>query len=363
MAFSRLHKVLKASAPSSTGYVHIYDTQLVEAPKDLLDGTDGLAAIQQVRRDDGKLSFIAYWASSEGASLSGPALRERLSASATPLSGFAGELVTRSPPDLWGRVKDKALPLLLTTVAVIAALEGLNNRYEALIAAPQFTVRFDAPVYNIDEGDAVSASLTVENALTGVELSEIHVAPILSADPNGRPSGSIEMLKLQDAALPATKSRTYYMSLKDLPPGEHLVTAAVTAKAGRFRGSESVPVSAKVVVWPSEAEASITYKQTRHNRADFLFTLRVGKLSAPSIVTCDLKFTGKLTTPNNFWRPRGKTSGPPRWIEGPESNVLTVTWPALPGHSKHYAELSLVGDGDTDWDKVAANSKPMCSVN
>lgn len=359
----KLRKVLKTSASKSTGYVDIYDTQLVEVPKDLLDGTIGLVAIQQIRRSDGKLSFIVYWASLEDASFAGPAVRELLGAPTTHLAGLAGELVTRSSPDLWGRVKDKAVPLLLTTVAVIAALEGLNNRYEALIASPQFTVRFDAPVYNIDEGGSVLASLIVENALTGVELSKIDVEPMLSAGPNRRQSGSIEMLKLQDVALPPTKSRAYYMSLENLPAGDYTVTANVSAKAGSFRDGKRVPASAKVIVWPSEADATVTYKQTRQNRADFLFTLRVGKLSTSNIVTCDIKFAGKLTTPNNFWRPKGKTSEAPQWFVGPDGHLLKVTWPALPAHSKHYAELSLVSDGDVDWEKLAANSKPMCTVN
>ncbi len=361
LAFERLNRALKSPATGSTGYVHVHDTELFEVPKDLLDGVKGLTAVQPIRRADGKLSFIAYWTSSDCAILAGPALHSRVGASGTPLSGVAGELIAKPPSDLWGKVKDKAVPLLLTTVAVIAALEGLSNRYEALIASPQFTVRFDAPVYNIDEGDAVAASLTVENALTGVELSAINVEPKISAGPNARPGGSVEMLKLEDASLPATKARTYYLSLQNLGSGEHLVSAHVTAKAGRFRDSKLVPAVARVVVWPIEAEASMVHKQTRQARADFLVTLRVGKVSAPSIVVCDLRFKGKFTVPNNYWRSLGKVPEP-RWIPGSDRSLLKVVWPAVSGRSTHYAELSLIGDDSTDWKKVAANSEPMCSI-
>jgi len=362
LVFERLNKALKSHAARSAGCIHVHDTQLAEAPKDLLEGATGLTAVQPIRRTDGKLSFIAYWTSSDDATLSGPALLSRLGASGPSLSGIAGEPITRPPPGLWGKVKDKAVPLLLTTVAVIAALEGLSNRYEALIAAPQFTVRFDAPTYNIDEGDAVAASVTVENALTGVELSAINVAPKMSAGPHGRPGGSIEMLKLEDASLPATKSRTYYLSIQNLGSGEHVVSADVTAKAGRFRDSRLVPATARVIVWPSEAEASIVQKQTRQNRADFLVTLRVGKLPAPSIVACDLRFKGKLAVPNNYWRSLGRVPET-RWVPGPEANLLRVTWPALPGRSTHHAELSLIGEDSTDWKKVVADSVPMCSIS
>lgn len=362
MIFERLSKALKSPAARGTGYVHVHDTQLDEVPKDLLDGLKGLTAVQPIRRSDGKLSFIAYWTSSDDATFAGPALGGRVGASGTSLSGVAGELIAKPPPDLWGKVKDKAVPLLLTTVAVIAALEGLSNRYESLIASPQFTVRFDAPVYNIDEGEAVAASLTVENALTGVELSAINVAPKMSAGASVRPGGSIEMLKLEDASLPATKTRTYYMSLQGLAPGEHVVMADVTAKAGRFRDSRLVPASARVIVWPSEGQASIVHKQTRQNRADFLFTLRVGRVPAPTMVVCDLKFKGRFTVPTNYWRSLGKVPDT-RWVAGPEGRLLRVTWPALPGRSTHYAELSLVGDENTDWKQVVADGEPMCSIS
>lgn len=362
MDFARLTKALKSSAPSRSGYVHVHDTQLVEPPRDLLDGAKGLSAVQPIRRDDGKLSFIAYWTSPTDATLFGPILHSRLGVSGTPLSGVSGELIAKPPSDVWGKVKDKAVPLLLTTVAVIAALEGLNNRYVGLIAAPQFTVRFDAPTYSVDEGDSVAASLAVENALTGVELTDISVAPKMSNGPSGRPSGSIEMLKLEDASLPATKTRTYYMLLQNVAPGEHVVSADVTAKAGRFRDKRLVPATARVTVWPSDPEASIVHKQTRQNRADFLFTLRVGKVAAPSTVACDLRFKGKLTVPNNYWRALGKVPQT-RWIPGPEGPLLRVTWPTVSGRSTHFAELSLVGEENTDWKKVAASSEPMCSIS
>lgn len=360
MVFERLNKALKSPAARSAGYVSVYDTQLVDTPKDLLEGAKGLAALQPIRRDDGKLSFIAYWVSSDDATLSDPALGHRLGASGTPLHGVASEPITR-PLGFWGKVKDRAVPLLLMTVAVIAALEGLNNRYEALIAAPQFTVRFDTPLYSIDEGAAVAASLTVENALTGVELNAVNVKPRVTAIPDGRPSGIVDMGKLEDVALPPTKARTYYMSLKDLGPGEYVVTADVTANAGRFRSSKRVSAAAQVVVWPSESEASLVHLRTLRDRADFLFTLRVGKVSAPRIVQCDLRFEGKFTVPITYWRSKGKIATP-RWVSGPEGQLLKVTWPEVAGRSTLSAELSLIGDENTDWKKIAADSKPLCSI-
>lgn len=360
MVLTRLKKALTSSS-QSTGSIHIYDTHLVEAPKDIFSGVKGLMAIQPFRREEGQMSFVAYWSSSEAAKLAGPVLQRRLGVPYSIVSGVADELITK-PPSRWDKVKDKAVPLLLTTVAVIAALEGLNNRYVALIAAPQFTARFDAPIYNIDEGDAVTASLTVENALTGLELSAINVATKLSDMSGGQPSGSVDMLSLEDVSLPPTKARTYYMSLQNLRAGEHVISADVSAEAGYFRDERIVPANARVIVWPSEAEAFLEYKQTRMNRADFLFTLRVGKIAPSSIVTCDLKFSGTLTQPNNYWRAMGKGSES-RWIQGPDSSVLRVTWLAVPGRSTQFAELSLVGGENIDWSKVAADSKPLCSFS
>lgn len=360
MAFERISRLLRTPAKSSTGFVEVFDTELAEVPDGLLAGTKGLTAVQPVRRSDGKLSFVAYWASEADAEFYGPKLVSRLAAAQALVSGVAGEPISSPPPDLWGKAKDKAVPLLLTTVAVIAALEGLNNRYEALIASPQFTVKFDAPLYSVDEGDALTASLTVENALTGVELSSINVVAKIASASGGPSSGRVDMLKLENVSLPATKARSYFMSLESLRSGEHVITGEVTAEAGRFRGPRLVAASAKVVVWPTGAEASLVHKQTRQNRADFKFIMRVGKLSTARSVVCDLRFSSKLTVPNNYFRSVGK-SPEVRWITGPERNVLKVTWPAVEGRSTHVAELSLSGDEGTDWKQVAAQSEPECS--
>lgn len=359
MVLTRLQKALK-TASQEVGRVDVYDTQLVEAPKEILKDLGGLVAVQPLRRDDGKLSFIAYWSSSDAATLAGPVLQSRLGIKSSQVSGVAAEFISK-PPSNWEKVKNNAVPLLLTSVAVIAALEGLNNRYVTLIAAPQFTSRFDVPTYNVDQGEAVSASLTVENAMTSVELTAINVARNVSTVSDGRPSGSVEMLTLEDASLPPTKTRTYFMRLPNLPSGEHELRADITAKAGKFRQERLVPATARVVVWPSDAEASLVHKQTRQGRADFLLTLRVGK-TKESTVACDLKFRGNLTLPNNYYRARGKVPET-RWVSGPEWSVLKVTWSAVPGHSIHLAELSLVGNEKADWKKVAADSEPTCSIN
>jgi hypothetical protein len=359
VVFRRLSKALKSSASSNSSFIAVHDTQLDEPPKDLLEGAAGLAAVQPVRRQDGKLSFIAYWSSPADATLAGRVLENRLGAP-SGLSGIAGEPLAKPPPDLWGRAKDKAVPLLLTTVAVVAALEGLSNRYVALIAAPQFTVRFDAPAYNADQGESIPASLTMENALTAVELTDINVDPKLNTS-LGALSGSVEMLKLQDVSLPATKSRTYYMSLDNLAPGDHVVSARVTAKAGYFRKPVPSSAIARVLVWPSSPQASISLKQTRHDRADFRFMLRVGKAAAPSTVVCDLRFAGDFKVSNNYWRPLGKADAP-QWLTADGIALLQVGWREVGPRSSHYAEFSLVGEANTDWKKVAANVEPMCSI-
>ncbi|MBU7573335.1 MAG: hypothetical protein KAF64_08280 [Hydrogenophaga sp.] len=361
MGFKRLIEALKSPAPRSTAFVAIHESTLVEIPTDLLKNLKGLNAVQPVRDQDGKLRFIAYWSSSDDAHANEPTLQYRLGSSTVSLAGTAMEPLTKAP-DFSQKMKSKAVPLLLTTVAVLGALDVLNKRYDVLIAAPQYTVRLNNHEYEVDEGGSFTSILTVENALSNVELSEIRIQPTLS--PGEAQAG--EKFKLVDAqgtSLPATKSRSYQLFADGLKAGEHKINVSVQANAGIFRDTHSESAVARLVVWPNAPQATIALKQIREkeNRADFLWTLRVGPMEAFTGVECDLTLAGgKFSTSPGYWRPIDGASNED-WLVVEDVARLRVAWPVVKPRSRQLAEFSLTGGPGTDLRDVE-KIKPTCSL-
>jgi hypothetical protein len=357
-----LGMALARSAKSGVPLIAIHETDLNQLPSGLLEDLQGLAAVQPVRGDDGKLRLLAFWSTADDARIGEPVLQARLSSAASPLSGLAAEPVTK-PSGLIERVKEHAVPILLSTVAVIGAVEALGNRYDTLIATPQFTVRFDETDYDIDEGSGSFApSVIVENALAGVQLSNIVITPSLSAPADGLPPERIAAVDPPGTSLPATKSRAYQLEADRLHPGDRGLLVAVTANAGKLRDEVQVQARARVTVWPVVPKASVQLRQTRHNRADFTWTFVVGSLEESSSVRCDLRLEGAAlkVAGGGFWRPVGGGSSA-TWDALDDIVRLQATWTATKARSRHFAEFSLEGAAGTDWN-VIAKTKPTCSL-
>lgn len=361
-AFDRVRKALKSSGGGDLSFVTTHQTTLVEPPSDLLKDLEGLVAVQPVRGSDGTLLFLAFWRSSDDAKLGKPILLSRLGSTGPTFSGLAGGPITK-PPTFTEKVKDKAIPILLSTVAVLGALEALSHRYDGLIAAPQFTVHFEKQDYEVAENvGTLTANVIVDNALTEVALTDVTITPSLKAPSAAASAGSFRMVDPQGTSLPATKNRPYQVSFDDLPAGEATLFVTVKAKAGLLRDAVESTNHARLVVWPSVPQATITFKQARGNAGYFSWALSVGAIEDGSSVICDLTVTGaKLSVlESNYWRPLGNVSAA-TW-DGVDGVVnLQVTWPAIKPRSKHVAEFGLLGAPDTDW-KSIAKVKPTCSL-
>lgn len=362
LVYNLFSRAIKSPAAASTAYAAVHETQLDDPPDGLLKDFAGLAALQPVRAQNGKLHFIAFWSSSDHALAGEPSLKRRLGNSVVTVSGIAYGLITKAP-STWEKVKGQAVPILLTTVAVLGALDILNNRYDGLIAAPQYTLRLNNQEYDVEEGGTLTSVLTVENALPNVQLTDIHIEPKLSPVQDVAIVEPFKLVDAQGTSLPATKARSYQLLAEGLKSGERQLTVSVRANAGMFRSPHVETATARLVVWPKAPQAGIALRQIREkeNRADFLWTLRVGQIEPSSEVVCDLIFRGgKFSVSPGYWRPIDGASNED-WLPADDMARLRVSWPAVKARSRQLAEFSVVGPSGLDWNEVA-KVKPTCAV-
>lgn len=358
--FERLRDAASAET-KATPYVAVHATQLAEVPTELEKGLGGLLMLQPIRTTGASLALVSYWASQAQFDQAAVVYGARLGTPRPSLGGSAEPLLP-ARKEWFPRWSAKLSTVVLSVAAFFGALEVIVNRYDRVFAAPQFSVRLDAPAYNLDEGQPFQVTATVENLMPVAELSNVRIAPTLP-HPNGT-STTVTPADPPGTSLPATKQRAYILKGEAPPPGEYRLNVRVSGAAGWVREDRSEDTASQLVVWPHAPTVNLKLKTAAPDAADMSLAVRVGN-AAGGAVECDLILpVGGLVFKPEYWRPADNAARVD-WVAGPAPDGiarLRMHWPSVKSRSILRAEFTVRTTGTTDWAHVIQHSLGSCSI-
>lgn len=348
------------AAPKPVVFIACVLSPLQLQPAKLLEEIDGLLAVQDVRKDDGRTVFVTYWASREHFTRGRDAALAQLQATLIVMEGPAGQLHTQSK-QWWKKVKLSTV--LLSTAALLGAMEVVSNRYERLFASPELGVRSEKQVFSLIEADDFTTTVTVENLLPVAEHRNLVVSAVL-VDAKGVQL-PMTVLDPQMSSLTATKARVFDISGKVPLPGEYHLKIGVHGKAGWLRAAKAFTVDSRVKVWPQKPQGYVKLKKSRSTNADYVVFVEVGH-AAPFGILCEFTLTGggKMDFDRNEWRSIEATTLGNFLVAGSGDNAtsrLRWSWASTAAQKSLRAELTLAGEAGTDWSSVANKAKVECT--
>lgn len=356
----RLSATFAAQAVKPVPYLALLSSPLQACPETLLKSAKGLQAVQPIHRDNGHTAFLTYWATPEHFQRGSADVAQQLQVTSTLYEGLAGDLQLPIESK-WKAVKLSTV--LLSTAALLGALEVVTNRYERLFASPELALRADKQAFSVVETEDIATSVTVENLLPVAEHRDIAVTAALVDS-----SGNHLPLAVQDpqmSSLSATKSRAFNIVGKVPAPGEYKLRVGVQAKAGWLRDGKSFVTESRLTSWPRTPRGSLRLKDSRSTNADYVVLVEVGS-AAPFGVLCELTVTGvgKLGFDRGEWRSIEPTHVG-KYLQAGTGDAATSrlrwSWPLSVSQQNLRAELTFLGDTTTNWPLVAKKAKVECT--
>lgn len=335
-------------------------SELYRAPGDLFGAFDGLRGVQEVGGSGGKTLLVGYWTSEAHFNRAREAFLDAVRGSEIVFAGPAGRLLVPMKPR-WRRVKWGTA--LLTTAALLGALEVISNRYDRFFARPELAIRPDKATLSVLEGDEIEVSATVENLHPVASHRDLRFRASL----DGRGSQSVELKgrEPQMTALLATKTRTFSAAGRAPAPGNYTLRFEVTAGAGWWYPDNTFHSDAHLRVWPRNPKPVLSLKQARGTGADLVVLVDVGPEAAFGIM-CELtlKRAAKVEFDPGEWR----SIDPTRigsYLRAGTGEAATArlrwTWGPISAHRTVAAELTLLGEVGTDWPDVVRRATVGCT--
>ena len=300
----------------------------------------------------------AFWASKQDFDASRKELECAIGAEEMEQSGFVRDLRTPQKP-----LRKRLPALLVSLVAVLGALDALQNHFSHLLEAPQLSLDLGGsePLKQLETAPLALELSVANGSLREAAMVRLDTIQIVRQGPASQPA-RLERPKLQ-VSIPAGGRNTLPIRSAALPPGSYRLTAAVNAKVGELRGWHPANAARDVTIWAELQEVStpLVLERTGANNAWLSGTLRVGKetqrgLDCTAVVThvAQLEILGV----QGF-----ASASEPNLLGGPGKEVASVQWSTGPlsAFSTRPFRIRLVGHGKTDWKKVTGSTRVDCS--
>lgn len=336
-------------------FVSVHRSSVATVSGDLVGTFDGLLAIQSLNSDNG-WTHISFWASGEHFNLARQRFIGELGITGVLAEGPAAPLLQRKKP--WYK-SVKPTTVVLSTAALIGALEVITNRYERLFAAPDAALRLDQREYVLTQGERISTEATIENLMAVADLREISAEAFVRSDKSRSP------LNVTDPRLPAiqaAKERTFRVDGLAPPPGDYELMVEVKARAGYFRWApRSYVHSANLRVYPLVPSGVLSVTKQTPTSAELTATVRTGS-AIKGTGTCEIFFA-----PGPEFRYQSLYTDDPTEFEPLRANsgdwMPVITW--RPGvvteKTEFHRRFNLQANTAVDWTQIINRAKIACS--
>lgn len=303
-------------------------------------------------------TLYVFWRSSEHFKLGSPAAQAAAGASSTSGDGMLGEVGMAQAP-WWRQVKPATW--LLSTAALLGALEVISNRYDRLFATPALSFRSDKPSLHFVEGEGIRTTLQLVNdtptpheevVLTSQVLSPAGKAPPLSVTPT------------EVALLAGLGQKDVVLSGDRLAVGKYKFRVEANAKAGLLRQSRTFAVDVPVEVWSKVPQGSLALRDAQQGSAIIDGVLRIGPPARLGL-DCEVQVDGLAALDYQGSFDLGVVHSAPRWsIAGSGGNRIGLLSWSVGAVPDSFQTLRFVvvftGPRGMDWKSVVPAAKISC---
>lgn len=338
---------------------------------DTLEVPDGLISWHMISKSGMAPRVTTYWASIDDFVRDGESWRARIGGSLEPNHGFVGRIHAKPDP-FWKR--HPLGTVLLTTAAIVTALQGLNDRFDALVTAlfakPALLVRKETNALEVIEGEKIVIRPVLVNRIRATHYDITVSAQMQPRHAGGLPRAAgqgkiaVEVSEPEIPELLGGEQRELSLVASASSNGHYKLRIRVEGEAGMLRGMKAIESEYDVRIWPLAPVGWAQGKQLAGKRGKLVGEIEIGP-EAKEGLDCEILIekVPRLKYIRLFNLDAAAKNRD--WLEnvtpGQETYVLSWTVPAHKGSKSLHFELMLEGDENTNWEEVARATKPTCA--